>query len=245
MVVYLNAISGIDDAIVSMYLSRRSWTRALEEHIYSVCRQVLNRDGSLAPYDEALREEFEQFHTWLGKLLKWGCMHTTMLRFIDLSVSVEGLHRAGQDDWDSHAKRFDNRIIRNSTRFPSSNFQYELSDFYKDKILPTDLAAQQLGIALPESFTTPEGKTYVKAVNGYILEQYRDSPDVKRGLYMLSIPSNFIFKINLTEWAHVYKMRSAKGGANPEVKQCCEAIADALATFHKEFDRDLFERIQN
>ena len=244
MKVYLNAITGIDDAIVSMFVSRRSWTRELELHIYDVCRKVLNFNGSLKEYDETLSAEFEEFHDWLTKLLKWGWQHTTMLRFIDFSITVEGLHRAGQDDWDAHAKRFDNRIIRNSTRTKFSNFQYETSAYYQGKILPTDVAAQILNVQLPDTMTY-DGKTYVKAINGYILEEYRDDPDVKRGLYMLSIPSNFIFKVNLTEWAHVYKLRNSKGSANPEVCQCCEMIADQLAQFHEELNRELFEKILN
>ena len=244
MKVYLNSITGIDDAIVSMFMSHRTWTRELETHIYEVCSRVLNKNGSLREYDEALSAEFDEFHKWLTSLLKWGWMHTTMLRFIDLTVSVEGLHRAGQDDWDSHAKRFDNRIIRNSTRSRNSDFQYELSAFYEDKVLPTDIAAMELSIELPETMVH-NGKTYVKAVNGYIAEEYANDQDVKRGLYMLGIPSNFIFKINLTEWGHVYKLRNGKTHANPEVRQCCEMIADQLEVFHKEFNRELFEKIQN
>ena len=68
---------------------------------------------------------------------------------------------------------------------------------------------------------------------------------MKRGLYMLSIPSNFIFKVNLTEWAHVYKERNASGTANPEVKECCEAIADELGKMVPWFDRTLFAAIEN
>ena len=33
MKVYVNKITGIDDAIVSMFMSKRSWTRELEEDI--------------------------------------------------------------------------------------------------------------------------------------------------------------------------------------------------------------------
>lgn len=244
MNIYVNAVTGIDDAIVSMFMSHRSWTRELELHIYDVCGKVLNRNGSLKEYDESLHDEFEEFHTWMTRLLKWGWKHITMLRFIDFTITVEGLHRAGQDDWDAHAKRFDNRIIRNSTRTKQSDFQYEMSSYYQDKVMPTDIAAQLLNISLPETMNY-DGKTYVKAVNGYILEECKDNPDVKRGLYMLSIPSNFIFKVNLTEWAHVYKLRNSTSNANPEVRQCCEMIADQLTQYHKEFDRALFEKILN
>ena len=237
MKTYLNQISGIDDAIVSMFMSKRSWTREKELHIREVCRTVLRPDGGLKDYDETQAAAFAEFDDWLDKLTKWGWKHTTMLRFIDMSVTVEGLHRAGQDDWDAHAKRFNNRIIRSSTRLAS--FSYEMSDWYEGKIMPTDLALQALGLSVPETFEH-DGVQYVKAVNGYIRADMADDPDVKRGLYMLSIPSNFIFKIDLTEWGHVFKERNAKGGANPEVKQCCESTADQTKQSHSLFNRDLF-----
>lgn len=242
MKTYLNQISGIDDAIVSMFMSKRSWTREKELHIRDICRTVLRPDGGLKAYDAAQADAFAEFDDWLDKLTKWGWKHTTMLRFIDMSVTVEGLHRAGQDDWDAHAKRFNNRIIRSSTRLAS--FSYEMSDWYTDKIMPTDLALQALGLSVPETFEH-DGVQYVKAVNGYIRADMADDPDVKRGLYMLSIPSNFIFKIDLTEWGHVFKERNAKGAANPEVKQCCESIADQIEQFHSRFNRELFLKILN
>ena len=77
------------------------------------------------------------------------------------------------------------------------------------------------------------------------MEGYKDNNDVKRGLYMLSIPSNFIFKINLAEWAHVYKQRNGTTGANPEVKECCELIADELYKANPFFTRELFNKIEN
>ena len=143
MKTYLNQISGIDDAIVSMFMSKRSWTREKELHIREVCRTVLRADGGLREYDSAQADAFAEFADWMDKLTKWGWKHTTMLR------------------------------------------------------------------------------------------------------YMLSIPSNFIFKIDLTEWGHVFKERNANGSANPEVKQCCESIADQVEQFHKQFNRELFLKILN
>ena len=165
-----------------------------------------------------------------------------MLKFIDLSITVEGLHRGGQDDWDSHAKRFDNRIIRSSTRL--ARFGNEMSDFYKDKIIPTDEALKLWGINLPESIKK-NGDTYVKTINGYVREDLKDDNDARRGLYMLSIPSNFIFRINLAEFAHVYKERNQNSHANPEVKQCCEAIMDELNNAQPMFTRELMLEIKN
>ena len=200
MNLYVNEISGIADAIVSMFMSRRSWTREKEMEIREVCERVLSRQGKIV--DGAAPEDMARYDKWMDSLVKWGWQHVTMLRYIDISVTVEGLHRAGQDDWDSHAARFGNRIIRSSTRL--ANFGYEMSDWYQDKIIPTDSALALLGIEAPEVIER-DGERFVKTINGYIKEEYKDSSDVKRGLYMLSIPSNFIFKVNLTEWAHVFK----------------------------------------
>lgn len=243
MNVYLNKIAGIDDAIVSMYMSKRTWTRELEDHIRSVCNQVLHHNGKLrTDIPESLEKSFEEYCEWVNKLTKWGTQHITMLKFIDLSFTVEGLHRGGQDDWDAHAKRFDNRIIRSSTRL--ATFDQEMSDWYKDKIVPTDMALSELNINLPDTIQH-DGTTYVKTVNGYIREDLKDDKDAKRGLYMLSIPSNFIYKINLTEFAHVYKERNINGRANPEVKQCAEMSADQLEQFQPKFTRELLLEIKN
>jgi len=240
MKVYVNEITGIADAIVSMFMSKRSWTREMEIEIREVCDRVLTRQGRIRPDAEAA--DLEKYNGWLESLVKWGWRHITMLRFVDISVTVEGLHRAGQDDWDSDAARFNNRIIRSSTRLAS--FGYEMSEWYEGKIIPTDAALDFLGIEAPEVIEK-DGERYVKGINGYIKEEFQNNPDVKRGLYMLSIPSNFIFKVNLTEWAHVFKERNSKGSANPEVKICCEAIADQINEFQPKFDRELFEKIKN
>lgn len=240
MKVYVNEVTGIADAIVTMFMSKRSWTREKEMEIREICERVLSRQGRICP--DAAEEDLKKYNEWMASLVKWGWHHITLLRFIDISVTVEGLHRAGQDDWDSHAARFNNRIIRNSTRL--AEFGYEMSNWYADKVIPTDLALQHLGMDTPDTLEK-DGVRYVKTVNGYIREDMKDSADVKRGLYMLSIPSNFIFKINLTEWGHVFKERNEKGTANPEVKMCCEAIADQLQEFQPLFDRELFLKIKN
>ena len=73
-----------------------------------------------------------------------------------------------------------------------------------------------------------DGITYVKGVNGYIRQGMENNKDVKRGLYMLSIPSNFIFRCDLANFAHVYKQRGQHGGANPEVKQGAEMMLNLL-----------------
>lgn len=76
----------------------------------TVCNNVLDRRGTFAGNPGI--EDLEKFNDWMERLTKWGWKHITMLRFIDFSITVEGLHRAGPDDWDAHAARFNNRIIR-------------------------------------------------------------------------------------------------------------------------------------
>ena len=249
MKVYLNKITGIDDAIISMYMSNPgSWSVELQDKIKAACFRLLDKTGKITPIEKLNYKDRESDYDiimgGLSKVCKWGKKHITMLRFIDFSFTVEGLHRGGQDDWDAHAKRFDNRIIRNSTRVTRSNFTSEVSDFYKGKIIPTDTALKILGIEIPDSFEY-EGNIYIKGVNGYILEKYKDNPDVKRGLYMLSIPSNFIFKINCCEFAHVYKERNETSAANPEVKECCESCLTELNAAYPQFNRELFLDIKN
>lgn len=242
MKVYVNEITGIADAIVSMFMSKRTWTRELECHIRDVCDGVLTYKGGISPILPPFFKELEEFNKWIDTLTKWGPQHITMLKFIDFSITVEGLHRAGQDDWDSHAKRFDNRIIRSSTRL--ADFGFEMSDYYKGKIISTDQAMGLCDMPVPKEIQIGE-YTFVKTVNGYIREDLKDNKDVKRGLYMLSIPSNFIFKVNLAEFAHVYKERNKNGTANPEVKECCEAICDQLEEMIPAFNRELFAKIKN
>ena len=247
MKIYLNRIDGWDDAIISMFLSKRTLTRELELKIRSVVnyftRHCVALDGSPvgALYDHAEDEELAE---WLNKLFKWCPHHITMGRFLDFSFTVYGMHRAGQDDLDSHAKRMENRIIRSSTRLADFS-QGEMSEFYEGKIIPTDAALAILGITAPEELEY-NGQTYVKGVNGYILKGMENNRDVKRGLYMLSIPSNFIFKMNLTEFAHLYKERNRNGTANQEVKDCVESAVDQLEQASLGYiNRDLLLAIKN
>ena len=248
MKVYINAINGIDDAIVSMMMSKRTWNKELDRNIRNVCSIVNSSNGYFIPVtndaDERSREAFEMYENYMEKLLKWGTIHPTLLRFIDLSITVEGLHRAGQDDWDAHAMRFQNRIMRSSTAFAKFE-QNEISDYYAYKIIPTDVALSSLGLEVPQTIKDENGVKYVKCVNGYVREDLKDNKAVLRGLYMLSIPSNFIFRCNFTDWTHVYKERGKHGGANPEVKELAERIADLLEEWQPKFTRELFMKVNS
>lgn len=241
MEVYLNSIDGISDAMTSLYISKRSITREKQNALIELCDSYLDRHGK--PYNNISPEIYEAFNKELDKVCKYGKSHTTLLRFIDLSFMVYGMHRGGQDDWDAHTQRYNNRIVRSSTRLASYE-DHEMSDYYKGKILTTDQVLEFMKQPMPDVVEI-FGNTYVKGVNGYIKEGYQHDNDVKRGLYMLSIPSNFIFRVNLCEWAHVYKERNINGSANPEVKQLTEMIADTLEKTIPQFNRELFDSIKN
>lgn len=240
MEVYLNRIDGIDDALISLLMSKRSWTREKEEHIRKIVWNCTDRNGF--PTFNKSADEVKEFNDKMKSLAKWGVSHITLLSFIDLSVTVEGMHRGGQDDIDAHAKRYDNRIIRNSTRL--AKFGNEKSDFYKGKILTLDDLCGYGVINLPESITVNHQK-FVRVTNGYVLEEYADDKDVLRGLYPLSIPSSFVFKVNLKEWSHVYKERNTNGSANPEVKLFAEKLQDQIELKYPLFNRELMLKIKN
>lgn len=241
MNITVNSISGFEDAFVAMYISKRSWTPELDKEIRDVCDDVLDRHGFIKLSCDV--ESLEKFNNWLEMLLRMGRKHITILRYIDISIMTEGLHRAGQDDVDAHARRFDNRIIRSSTRLAEFS-DGEMSDFYKGKIIPTDQALEILNINIPDSFEFM-GRTYYKSPNGYVKEGFEKNKDVKRGLYMLSIPSNFISKINLCEWGHVFKERNQNGGANPEVKEWAEEVMKQINSYHEQITRDYVLTIEN
>lgn len=95
MNVYLNEISGIPDAITTLFMSKRSWTREKEVHIREICDHVMTRHGQLLKNETLCIEKYCEYEDWLQKLLNWGSDHITMLRFIDFSITVEGLHRGG------------------------------------------------------------------------------------------------------------------------------------------------------
>lgn len=245
MEVYLNRIDGWDDAILTMFYSKRTITREFEEEVRQKVYETTNHNPKYGVIGSFVESDYRpDFEDWIGKLFKWCPQHITMGRFLDFSFTVYGLHRAGQDDLDAHAKRMDNRIIRSSTRL--ADFQGgEMSEYYNGKIVPTDIALATLGVITPNEIEY-NGSAYVKGVNGYILKGMENNKDVKRGLYMLSIPSDFIFKINLTEFAHIYKERRKEGAANPEVKEAVEKMVDLLEKASQGYiNRDLLMKIKN
>ncbi len=237
MKTYLNEINGLWNAIDALYLSRRSWTREKEEHIKAVYADHFDRWGMRT------HAQSEEMKSLLDKMTKWAAHHITIGRFIDFAFTVEGLHRGAQDDFDSHAARFGNRIIRSSTRL--ADYGNEKSAWYQGKILTTEEVAANTGIALPDTYTSPDGETYIRAVNGYINEKIQGDKDVLRGLLPLSIPSNFLVRVNATEFAHILKQRDKNSHAAPELRDCVESMLAQIESQIPQMNRDFFYKVEN
>ena len=95
MNVTVNSITGFEDAFVAMYMSKRTWTPELDKDIRITCDTVLDRNGRII--DDCDVKSLEKFNKWIEMLLRMGRKHITVLRYIDISIMTEGLHRAGQD----------------------------------------------------------------------------------------------------------------------------------------------------
>ena len=242
MEVKITKISSIIDGMRSMYMSKRSWNDELEQKLQEWDSKFISKRGGIQYVNDP---DWDEFYKTCKKLFKWGQIHSTMLRYIDITCIVNGLHRGATDDFDSHAKRLENRIIRSSTRL--ADYGNEKSDWYKDKILTTDEALEKLRVKLPETIIH-NNQTYVRTTNGYVLEEYKDNRDVKRGLCMLSIPMTFTFKCNITELAHIYRERGSKeygahGTAAPELQEMMETLIDELNKYVSFITRDYLLKI--
>ena len=95
MKVTVTSITGFYEAFVSMFMSKRTWTPDLDKEIHEVCKMVLDNDGKLNDFRK--QESIEKFNKWLDMLLRMGKRHITVLRYIDITIMTEGLHRAGQE----------------------------------------------------------------------------------------------------------------------------------------------------
>lgn len=248
MKVYLNEINGLWAAIDAMFFSKRTWTREKEVYLMNLYAEHFDRWG------RRIKEPNAEMLDLIEKAFKWARTHITLNKFLDFGFTVEGLHRGAQDDFDSHAKRLDNRIIRSSTRLADFG-SGEKSDWYKGKILTTDEVLNFLHIQLPDSIELEieDGATgkskgtakFIRTVNGYIREDVQNSKDVKRGLYMLSIPSNFIFKCNCTEFAHIVQERDADSTAHPELRLMIEECKRQLAEHLPQLTTEWYHSVKN
>lgn len=253
MKVQVKKVYGYEGAIRSLYMSKGHLTEELEAEIDQACRDALDRDGRFIKIDEndsdleASIQKAAAFTVMMDKVLKIGKMHITLLKFINFDILTRDIHRAGQDDIDAHAERFDNRIVRLSSRLSTAEELSAKSDYYEGKI-KTDaeiLLDSGLIYSLPDRYEDMSGVTWVKTVNGYVREEYANDKDVLRGLYMLSFPSTFTAQISLAQFAHVYKCRNANTKANPEVKEWAESVADQLFEFYPGFTKELLLAIDN
>ena len=237
----LMEVRGIVDACLALKMTRRSYTPEYEEKIRTALYKCTDsRTGKIM--EKCDEHSFELIYNEMNKIAKWGAGvglsayvdagHETILRFIDFSIHVTGLHRGAMDDFDAHAMRMNNRIVRSSTRGNGAYSVGEMSDWYKDKIIPLSRVVQSVS-EIMESFGLPQtierdGKTYVFVGDGYIQEDFVENGDAQRGLYRLSIPMNCICKINLFDLRHIYMRRNEFTHANPELAAGIEMLADQI-----------------
>lgn len=239
MSIELMEVSGIPHALAALKQSKRHYS--VEDHLEDIrfYREVSDERGFILPENELCADAAAKVVSDLTKLAKWGAGvdqgdagtwidagHETLLRYIDFTFVVENLHRGGMDDLDSHAKRFDNRIVRSSTRLGKYQ-QNEMSPWYVGKIHSVEDVCKALGYELPES-TEIDGQEFVKSPGGYVRKDLADDNDALRGNYPLSIPMSAIMKIDLFDLRHVYKRRNIFTHANPELKEYIEDLANQI-----------------
>ena len=224
-------ISGYISAICAMYMTNRNLTAERKGHIIDVVEKATNRYGFIKP-DES--EEKKEFLNYMEKTITYGIKHEhhQILKFIDVHIHMEGLHRAAQDDYDAHAKRLE--IIRSTTRTTKGANYAEFSDFYKSKVMSFDEMHDHLnGFTMGEEVTLSNGTQWIKKPWGYVLAEYANNPDVIRGLTPLGMSSENISKVPYGEHLqHIYNLRreNPKGkNANPELQQAMEMLRDDLS----------------
>lgn len=175
--------------------------------------------------------------------------HSTIGRFLDISCVVDGLHRGATDDFDAHAKRLESRIVRRSTRTTSPD-DIELSDWYKGKVIPFgDLdgktvsevksitESEEVTINLPDTIIY-DNRVYRKSRFGYVADEFKDNYDVLRGLTPLGMSNLFTFKCNVTEWAHITRLRRSGTHAAPELQQMIDKINTKLREIEPKLNGD-------
>ena len=235
----LMEVRGLADACLALKMSRRSYTQEYENKLRDAIRFCTYEKTGFF-YKEATMAKENGDYVWLvnelNKVAKWGAGvgmdtyidagHETILRFIDFSIHVEGLHRGAMDDFDAHAMRMNNRIVRSSTRGNGAYNANEMSDWYKDKIVTAGYIDSVNGSAVDT--ITIDGEVYVNVGDGYIRKDLAQNGDAQRGLYRLSIPMDCICKINLHDMRHIYMRRNKYTHASPELAYGIEMLADQI-----------------
>jgi len=230
MNVSLMSIRGIENAIISLMMSKRTYTESKGKYIQYLVSHFTRSNGLLNTEifnSKDYQQEKTEYIDWLNKLLKYGIIHEheTLLRFIDLTFTIEGLHYGGLADLDSHSMRMNNRIVRSSTRLAEYNGT-EKSEWYKDKILNPTEYLQAEGLIPP--VLKYKGEEYILRPFGYVKAGYEEDKDVLRGNYPLSVDSNCIFSINFIDFRHIYKVRGKHSKAHPELKDAVERMVGHL-----------------
>lgn len=255
-------LTGYDDMVRSIFISNKKYTPEIEEKIQTgeSIRYILSHNDlqiSMAENNNEL--ENNEIYQWYRRMIEKAfmitcgnlaekskanngminpnhiqCCHTTIGRFLDISCTIEGLHRGATDDFDAHAQTLDNRIVRMSTRTNSPS-DLKLSDFYKDRVIPVTEA----GLDLPDA-VSKNGTKYILTRFGYVREDCIKDYDVLRGLTPLGISNLFTFKCNVTNWAHIVKLRRAGTHAAPELQEMIEAINMKIADIEPCLNHDFW-----
>ncbi len=225
-------ITGLAQAITELKISKKNYNQKEHHRIMKMIKEETDYRGFIKNNNP----KFE-LNELCNKVAKWGAGvdldvkidagHDVLLRDIDICFITHGLHRGGQDDLDSHAKRFDNRIVRESTRLATFD-DCECSEWYLDKIKSTNVVLNELGVEVPKEYTDKNGINWIYVSNGYVRKPYVDDKDVLRGNYPLSIPSTASWKINLHDLRHVYMRRNVNTHAHPELTNLMESLADQI-----------------
>lgn len=220
-ITYFN-ISGWDGAMRSFFMSNKRYSKEIEEKLRNVEKFLALREYGIIKEDATCDDLF-----WYEKikknLIETGKKHTTLLRFIDITFVVDGLHRGAQDDFDSHAKRLESRIVRMSTRVRNNEKLNEVSDFYKGKIITFDELTKQFD--LPDEFIKDD-KKFVRTPFGYVQDEYKEDRDVLRGNIPLAVSSMFTVKVNLTELCHIVRERAPGSAAAPELQEMIRMLVE-------------------
>lgn len=229
-------VTGLAQAITSLKLSKRNYDYGKHMDLMQKIHKHSDFTGSLAgadPFDPDVIEIMDD----LRKVAKYGAGvggeawkddgHDTLLRYIDFTFMTLGLHRAAQDDLDAHAKRFDSRIVRESTRLATFG-PGEKSEWYANRIRTVEDMMKTCEMELPRHYTDDEGITWVYTSNGYVRSDLVGDKDIMRGNYPECIPSNALWKVNMYDLRHIYMRRNGMTHAAPELTIGIESLADQI-----------------
>ena len=267
------ALSGYDDMVRAIYMTNKKYNDELEmkitrgEYLRKLSPEKRKKLEEVSNDNEIYNEYRKMIDiafniacgTLYNKTDEKGAItpdqiqlcHSTIGRFLDISCTVDGLHRGATDDFDAHARRLDSRIVRRSTRTNSPN-EIVLSDWYKDKVIPFgDLDGRTVTevinikestdceIKLPSTIIV-NNKVYRKSRFGYVADEFKDNYDVLRGLTPLGMSNLFTFKCNITEWAHITKLREPGTHAAPELQQMIQMINQAIEQMEPRLNHDFW-----